>query len=64
MLSEELPFRQHYIAYKEAFPQDSDLITVVVEAATPDRADVAALALAARLRFFLSRDQGVSSPKP
>ena len=50
MLSEELPFRQHYIAYKEAFPQDSDLITVVVEAATPDRADVAALALAARLR--------------
>ena len=50
MLSEELPFRQHYIAYKEAFPQDSDLITVVVEAATSDRADVAALALAARLR--------------
>jgi hopanoid biosynthesis associated RND transporter like protein HpnN len=50
MLSEELPFRQHYIAYKEAFPQDSDLITVVVEAVTPDRADVAALALAARLR--------------
>jgi len=50
MLSEELPFRQHYIAYKEAFPQDSDLITVVVEATTPDRADVAALALAARLR--------------
>ena len=47
MLSKELPFRQHYIAYKEAFPQDSDLITVVVEAATPDRADVAALALAA-----------------
>jgi hopanoid biosynthesis associated RND transporter like protein HpnN len=50
MLSEELPFRQHYIAYKEAFPQDSNLITVVVDAATPDRADVAALALAARLR--------------
>jgi uncharacterized membrane protein YdfJ with MMPL/SSD domain len=48
MLSEELPFRQHYTAYKEAFPQDSDLITIVVEAVTPDRADVAALALAAR----------------
>jgi hopanoid biosynthesis associated RND transporter like protein HpnN len=50
MLSEELPFRQHYIAYKKAFPQDSDLITIVIEAETPDRADVAALALAARLR--------------
>lgn len=50
MLSEELPFRQHYIAYKDAFPQTSDLMTIVVEAASPDRADVAALALAERLR--------------
>ena len=50
MLSEELPFRQRYIEYKDAFPYDSDLITVVVEAATADRADIAALRLAARLR--------------
>lgn len=50
MLSEELPFRQHYIEFKDAFPQTSDLMTIVVEAETPDRADAAALILAARLR--------------
>jgi len=50
MLSEELPFRQRYIDYQAAFPQFSNLITIVVDAKTPDRADVAALALAARLR--------------
>jgi len=50
MLSEELPFRQRYIEYGDAFPQLSDLMTIVVEAATPDRADVAALKLADRLR--------------
>lgn len=50
MLSEELPFRQLYLDYQKAFPQFADLITVVVEAETPDRADAAALALAARLR--------------
>ncbi|MEC8698324.1 MAG: hypothetical protein VXY20_03120, partial [Pseudomonadota bacterium] len=50
MLSEELPFRQRYIEYGDAFPQLSDLMTIVVEAATADRADVAALKLADRLR--------------
>ena len=50
MLSEELPFRQRYIEYGDAFPQLSDLMTIVVEAATADRSDVAALKLVDRLR--------------
>ena len=50
MLSEELPFRQRYIEYGDAFPQLRGLLTIVVEAETADRADVAALQLADRLR--------------
>ena len=50
MLSKELPFRQRYIEYGDAFPQLRGLLTIVVEAATADRADVAALKLADRLR--------------
>ena len=50
MLSDELPFRQDYIAYKEAFPQTNDLITIVIDASSPDRADISALAFAERLR--------------
>ena len=50
MLSEELPFRQRYIEYGDAFPQLRGLLTIVVEAETADGADVAALQLADRLR--------------
>jgi hopanoid biosynthesis associated RND transporter like protein HpnN len=50
MISPELPFRKLSGALSEAFPQFSDNILVVIEGDTPDLADDAALALAARLR--------------
>ena len=51
MLSEELPFRQNYIAYKSAFPKTGDLMTIVIDAKIPDRADASAEKLAERLRL-------------
>ena len=51
MLSEELPFRQNYIAYKSAFPKTGDLMTIVIDAKTPERADASAEKLAERLRL-------------
>ncbi len=54
MLSEELPFRQNYIAYKSAFPKTGDLITIVIDAQTPDRADASAEKLAERLRHEIA----------
>lgn len=50
MISEDLPFRQRYKAFKESFPDLSDNVAIVVEAALPDQADAAARTLAARLR--------------
>ena len=50
MLSDELPFRQNYITYKSAFPKTGSLMTVVIEAETPERADASAEILAAALR--------------
>lgn len=49
MLSEDLPFRRDDRAIKAAFPQGTDVISIVVEAATPDQADDAAARLAADL---------------
>ncbi len=50
MLSSELPFRQQAKALKQAFPQFSDNIVVVVDGETRDLANDAADALAVRLR--------------
>jgi hypothetical protein len=50
MLNPELSFRKLSGEVSRAFPQFSDNILVVVEGDTPDLADDAALALAARLR--------------
>lgn len=50
MLSAELPFRQDAIRLKQAFPQLSDLIVIVIDGETADQADDAALALAMALR--------------
>jgi hopanoid biosynthesis associated RND transporter like protein HpnN len=50
MISEDLPFRQRYKAFKEAFPDLSDNVAIVIEAALPDRADEAARTLASKLR--------------
>lgn len=50
MISEELPFRQRFKAFRQAFPDLSDNVAIVIEADVPDRADRAADSLAARLR--------------
>ena len=50
MLSAELPFRQRLAELREAFPDRSDAILVVLDGATPDLADDAALALADAFR--------------
>ncbi|PPR75869.1 MAG: hypothetical protein CFH05_00506 [Alphaproteobacteria bacterium MarineAlpha3_Bin4] len=50
MLSKDLPFRQHARALSAAFPQFTDNILVVIDAANPDIAEDAAIALAERLR--------------
>lgn len=52
MLSPELQFRRDSAEINVAFPQFSDNILVVIEGETPDLADDAALALAARLRQY------------
>ncbi|MCH7693467.1 MAG: MMPL family transporter [Proteobacteria bacterium] len=50
MLSSELPFRRQSRAVKEAFPQFSNTILVVIDGETPDLAEDTATALTARLR--------------
>jgi uncharacterized protein len=50
MLSAELPFRQHYDAYKRAFPQYVDTLLLVIEGQTPELARAAADRVAARLK--------------
>ena len=49
MLSEELEWRQDYIQFKNAFPQFTDNIAIVIEADTPDQVQDAAIALSHRL---------------
>ncbi len=62
MLSRELPWRQTYIAYKEAFPQYADEIAVVLDGATPEIADRARSRLAAALRKEEGLFRGVYVP--
>jgi uncharacterized protein len=50
MLSSELDFRQNSIRLKQAFPQLSNNIAIVIDGDTADQADDAALALARALR--------------
>ena len=50
MLSETLPFRRNYSAFKTAVPQYDDAMLVVIEADTPEAAQDASTALAAQLQ--------------
>lgn len=50
MLSAELPFRQDAIRLKQAFPQLSNNIVIVIDGDTADQADDAAIALVQALR--------------
>ena len=58
MLSETLPFRRNYNAFKTAFPQYDDALLIVIDASTPELAQEASKALAAQLEnrsdLFLS----------
>lgn len=49
LLSEELPWKQRQAAITALFPDAKRIILVVIDAPTPDQADGAAAALAARL---------------
>jgi len=49
MLSETLPFRRNYKAFKTAFPQYDDALLIVIDAETPELAQDASAALAAQL---------------
>jgi len=45
LLSSKLPWRQQELAFRAAFPQTTDLILIVVDAATPESTQAAAQAL-------------------
>lgn len=63
MISEDLPFRQRYKAFRDAFPALSDNVAIVVDADLPDRADEATEILAARLRADRENFPLVFSPE-
>jgi hypothetical protein len=50
LISPELDWRRQRAAFSAAFPQYTDSILVVIDAATPEQADAAATMLAARLQ--------------
>ena len=62
MLSEELPFRRNFTALEEALPKNVDLLLIVVEAGTPELAEEAAEALAARLAAQTDRFHSIFYP--
>ena len=61
LLPQDLPWRQHELAYREAFPQDQ--ILVVVEGPTPELVEMAADRLAAELRTRDGRFPSVRRPQ-
>lgn len=63
MISEDLPFRQRYKAFRAAFPALSDNVAIVVDADLPDRADEATELLAAKLRADAENFPLVFSPE-
>lgn len=50
LISSDVPWRQRDLEMDKAFPQNTDLLAVVIDARTPDQAEDAAAALAGRLR--------------
>jgi hopanoid biosynthesis associated RND transporter like protein HpnN len=62
LLSATLPWRQRGIAFDKEFPQNSNLIAVVVDGSTPEQAEAATAALAARLAA--ARDLFTSVVRP
>lgn len=62
MLSPDLPFQKYSREEDEAFPQLSDMLVVVIDGLTPDVADDAAIALAARMRGLPTIFRSVFDP--
>ena len=62
LISAKLPWRQREIQYDAAFPQQSDTITVVVDASTPELVDGASRALADALAKDAKHFQSVRQP--
>lgn len=62
LLSSDLPWRQREIAFDKEFPQNSDLLAIVVDGSTPEQAEAATSALAARLAHASSLFTSVSRP--
>jgi hopanoid biosynthesis associated RND transporter like protein HpnN len=50
LLSPNLPWRKREIAFDKEFPQNSNLIAVVVDGSTPEQAETATASLAAKLK--------------
>jgi hopanoid biosynthesis associated RND transporter like protein HpnN len=62
LISPNLPWRQREIALDRAFPQRKDLIVVVIDGSTPERADMAAASLARALEQRRERFTSVRRP--
>jgi hopanoid biosynthesis associated RND transporter like protein HpnN len=62
LISDKVAWRQREIALSEAFPQGGDTTVIVVDGATPELAEAAAAALAARLE--LRKDLFLSVRRP
>jgi uncharacterized protein len=62
LISAKLPWRQREIQYDAAFPQQTDTITVVVDASTPELVDGASRALADALAKDAKHFQSVRQP--
>jgi len=62
LTSPDLPWRRNRAALDAAFPQQSDLIVVVIDGATPELAEQAAAGLAARLTHRSDLFRSVSRP--
>jgi hopanoid biosynthesis associated RND transporter like protein HpnN len=63
LISPELDWRRHRIAFNAAFPQHVDSIVAVVDAATPELAGKAASALTAKLREDTRLFRGARQPE-
>jgi len=62
LFSASLPWRQHGMELRLAFPQNEDLLVAVVDGATPEEAEATAAALAAALAPDTAHFKGVRRP--
>lgn len=62
MLSEDLPFRVNDERYRNAFPEDTDILLLVLDSATPEQVHIAAQRLVGRLKKDTRNFQDVYAP--